>query len=256
MRFHRADNLLFCSNDERDLDYVRAVSELVLAHYNGETYHWRPARSEELWRIFTGGRAGVVGVRHAGRAACIKLFYDNRWRTKIRTLLGLSKARRAYQNGLRLRAVGILCPQMIGYAERRPEGPALLVTELITDAVRIDHWVPEHGVQRDMVEALARSLCAMHDKGVCHVDLSPRNILMRQRGGDYEFLLVDYEDARFASRIGRRRRIDNLHHLHERMAQHVSLQDRLRFLRFYAGPDYHAYRQALRKTMLRNPRNH
>ena len=256
MRFHRADNLLFCSDNERDLDYVRAVSELVLARYNGETYHWRPARSDELWRIFTGGRASVVGVRHAGRVACVKLFYDDRWRTRIRTRLGLSKARRAYRNGLRLRTAGVLCPQMIGYAERRPTGPALLVTELITGAARIDHWLAQRGIGRDMAEALARSLRAMHDKGVCHLDLSPRNILVRQRDGGFEFLMVDYEDARFASEIGRRQRIDNLHHLHERMAQCASLRDRLRFLRFYAGREYRAYRQALRQRMLRSPRNH
>lgn len=164
-------------------------------------------------------------------------------------MLGFSKARRAYQNGLRLHEAGVTCPQMIGYAERRPAGPALLVTELIADAVRIDRWVPEHGVQRHALVALARFLRRMHDAGVSHVDLSPRNILMRRDDGGFEFFLVDYEDARFAARTNDRQRLDNLHHLHERMVHCVSLRDRLRFLRAYAGQEHRAYRKALRIMM-------
>ncbi len=255
MEFHRTNNLLFCSDDDRDLDYVQAVSELVLARYTGEGYRWRPARSDQLWRLFTGGRAGVVGVRHEGRVGCVKLFYDDRRRTKVRTLMGLSKARRAYRNGLRLRELGVTCPRMIGYAERRPTGPALLVTELIEDAMRIDHWIPEHGVQREAVVALARFLRQMHDRGVSHIDLSPRNVLMQSAGGRFEFLLLDYEDVRFVHPLGPRQRLDNLHHLHERIARDVSVRDRLRFLQVYAGGDYRTYRRALLERMRRSTRD-
>lgn len=249
MEFRRTNNLLFCSDDDRDLDYVQAVAELVLARYTGEGHRWRPARSDQLWRLFTGGRAGVVGVRHEGRVACVKLFYDDRRRTKVRTLMGLSKARRAYRNGLRLRQLGITCPRMIGYAERRPVGPALLVTELIEDATRIDHWVPRHGVQQDAVAALAHFVCGMHDRGVSHVDLSPRNILVRRSEAGIAFFLLDYEDVRFATEISPQRRIEDLHHLHERVVGYVPLGARLRFLRAYAPQDYVAFRDALRRRI-------
>jgi len=105
------------------------------------------------------------------------------------------------------------------------------------------------------VIALARYLRNMHDHGVSHVDLSPRNILIRHAGAEAEFLLLDYEDARFARDLSYRKRLDNLHHLHERVAQLVPLRDRLRFLRAYAGPDYRLYRQALQPMMLRSTRN-
>jgi len=94
----------------------------------------------------------------------------------------------------------------------------------------------------------------MHDHGVSHVDLSPRNILIRHPGGDAEFLLLDYEDARFTRNLSRRTRLDNLHHLHERMAKQVPLRDRLCFLRDYAGRNYRLYRQALQPMMLQSTR--
>lgn len=256
MRFHRANNLLFCSDDnDHDLDYIRAASELVLAHYSGEGHHWRPTDSDRLWRIFTGGRAGVVGVRLNGRVCCVKLFYDERLRTKLRVALGLAKGRRAYRNGLRLRRAGVNCPGMLGYAEQRPIGPVMVITELIDDGMRLDHWVTRHPIERQDLVALARYLRHMHDNGVSHVDLSPRNILIRHPGPNAEFLLLDYEDARFARCVSRRKRLDNLHHLHERTAKLVSLRDRLRFLHAYAGPDYRLYRQTLQLMMLRSTRN-
>jgi len=255
MKFHRAHNLLFCSDDDHDLDYIRAASELVLAHYSGEGHRWRPTDSDRLWRIFTGGRAGVVGVRLNGRVCCVKLFYDERQRTKLRVALGFAKGRRAYRNGLRLRRAGVDSPGMLGCAEQRPIGPIMVITEMIDDGMRLDHWVARHPITRRDIVALARYLRHMHDHGVSHVDLSPRNILIRHAGADAEFLLLDYEDARFARHLSRRKRLDNLHHLHERMAKLVSLRDRLRFLRAYAGPDYRLYRTALQPMMLRSTRN-
>ena len=141
---------------------------------------------------------------------------------------------------------------MIGYAERRPFGPAMVITEMIDDGLRIDHWVKKHGLEPQALFALARYLRAMHDHGVYHVDLSHRNILVRARGNEYEFLLLDYEDARFVGRVSPRIRLKNLHHLHERMAGIVSARDRLRFLRHYAGDDYAAYRSRLRRMMDRS----
>jgi tRNA A-37 threonylcarbamoyl transferase component Bud32 len=254
MRFHRANNLLFCSDDDRDRDYVRIVAELVLSRYNGESLNWRPADSEQLWGVFFGGRAGVVAVRHDDRVCCVKLFYDERLRTKIRTALGLAKARRAYRNGLRLADAGVKSPRMIGYAERRPVGPAMIITELIEDGRRCDHWAQRHGTRREIIEALARYVCHMHDRGISHVDLSPRNILIRPGKSGGDFLLLDYEDARFAQTVPPRTRLMNLHHLHERVVSYVPVKDRLRFLRTYAGDDYAFYRDELREMIRRSRR--
>jgi tRNA A-37 threonylcarbamoyl transferase component Bud32 len=249
MRFHKADDFIYCCANDRDADYIRDVARMVYAGYHGDSSKWQLQDSPQMWRISLGGRAAVVGVRLRDRTCCVKLFYDERFQTRLRTRLGLSKGRRAYQSGLRLHQAGVNCPRMWGYAERRPSGPALIVTALANDCLRVDHWAVHHGLPRETVLALARFLRDMHHAGVSHVDVSPRNIMVRLVGERFEFFLLDYEDARFRAHVPRRTRLENLHHLHERVIQHVSLRDRLRFLREYAREDYRAYRDALRRKI-------
>ena len=252
MQLHKTDNMLFCSAQDGDRDFVEAVAQKVYTRYQGEGAAWTLEKSNEMWQISFGGRAGVLGIRVERRVACVKLFYDERLRTKLRIALGFSKGRRAYRNGVRLGAVGISCPRMLGYAERRPAGPALIVTELAHDSTRLDLWALEHGVPRPTVLALARFIRDLHDRGVWHTDLSPRNILLERSDLNGKFLLLDYEDARFVARVSNRRRLGNLHHLHERILGYVSVRDRLRFLRTYAPEDYRLFREKLRRMIRRS----
>ncbi len=249
MQFHKSGDIIFCSAEPADLDYVGAVAKRVYADYRNDGPHWQLPPSDETWEISFGGRAGVLGVRLEGRVSCAKLFYDERMRTKLRVAAGFSKGRRAYRHGVRLEKLGVNCPKMLGYAERRPTGPALIVTDLADDAERLDLWVPQHGAPRQAVTALAQFIRHLHDSGASHADLSPRNILIRKSSDTFEFLLLDYEDARFARQISRHRRLEDLHHLHERMVGYVPLRDRLRFLRTYAPQDYRTFRDPLRRTM-------
>lgn len=246
--------VILCNRLECDREYVRAVSEAVYASYPGTGSRWQLVDSDQMWRISFGGRAGVLGVRLKGRTGCVKLFYDERLFNRLRALAGFSKARRAYRRGRRLQQLGINCPHMWGYVERWPGKHGMIVTELIEDALRLDLWIAQHRVSREIIGALARFIRHMHDRGVSHMDLSPRNIFVRLHGRDYEFLLLDYEDARFARRVGRYRRLENLHHLHERLASSVSVRDRLRFLRAYAPEDYRAWRNTLRRRLARSMR--
>jgi serine/threonine protein kinase len=122
--------------------------------------------------------------------------------------------------------------------------------------MRLDHWAARQRAGRDAIVSLARFLRHMHDQGVAHIDLSPRNILIRTGAGGLEFFLLDYEDVRFAAHLSRRRRLDNLNHLHERTVRLISLRDRLRFLREYAGPDYEAWRDDLSRMIRRSRSKH
>ncbi len=244
------ENIVYHSEEPGDLDYIRGVSEIVYAGYDGRGQQWQLTDSDGLWKISLGGRAGVLGVKLRDRVSCVKLYYDGQLRSKLRTLLGFSKGRRAFYNGMRLKQVGIGCPRMLGYAERRPTGPAMVITELISDGIRLDHWMPQQGMQREMVRALARYIRDMHDRGVFHLDLSPRNLLIQPfAGGGYKFFLLDYEDARFTRKVRRRTRLNNLHHLHERVMEFIPLRARVRFLRAYAREDYPAWRDALYRLM-------
>jgi len=249
MQFHRTGDIIVCSTQPSDLDYVAAVARRVYADYRNEGPHGQLTPSEEMWEVSSGGRAVVLGVKFEGRISCVKLFHNERMRTRLRVAAGFSKGRRAYRHGVRLAEAHIRCPRMLGCAERRPTGPALIVTELIDDGIRLDYWAQEHGAPRQVVRALARFIRNMHDRGVAHVDLSPRNILIRPQHEGHEFLLLDYEDARFARQIGRRTRLNNLHHLHERVIAYIPVRDRLRFLRTYAPEEDLAYRTALARMI-------
>ncbi len=249
MQFHKSGDINFCSVEPSDQAYIEGVARRVYTDYRGEGSRWELPSSDDLWRISFGGRAGVLGVRLDGRTSCVKLFYDERMRTKLRVAAGFAKGRRAYRHGLRLGRLGVNCPRMLGYAERRPTGPALIVTELAESAERLDLWVPQHGAPRPAIALLARFIRNLHDQGACHTDLSPRNILIRKSERTFEFLLLDYEDARFRSRIGRGRRLKDLHHLHERMVGYVPLRDCLRFLHGYAPQDHAIFRDELRRLI-------
>jgi hypothetical protein len=249
MRFQKAGDIVFCSAEAQDLGFVQEAAEKAYAHYHGEGARWQLPSSDQMWKISFGGRAGVLGVRIGARTGCVKLFYDERLQTRVRTTLGLSKGRRAYRNGVRLGQAGVSCPRMLGYAERRPFGPALIVTELAEEATRFDLWALEHGVGRATVVALAHFVRDLHERGIWHTDLSPRNILIRRSDPAGRFLLLDYEDARFGPLVSRRQRVKNLHHLHERVIGYVSLRNRLRFLRTYAGADHRALRDTLRRMI-------
>ncbi len=243
------DTIHYACHHEADQRYLKRVTAEVLQSYDTRGAQWQVRPGPTLWPISLGGRAGVVGVRVQDRVCCAKLFYDRRWTTLLRTCLGRAKGKGAYHRALRLRQTGVSCPAPIGYAELRPWGPVLLVTELIADGHRLDHWIEANGTHRAGIDALARFLRAMHDHGITHQDLSPRNILVRSAGATCELYILDYEDTRFAARVSEKARLDDLHHLNERCLMAVGLRDRLRCLRGYAGPSYRRYREMLNQRM-------
>lgn len=251
MRFHKAGVTMWCDENRDNLEYIQTLWQKAYGPDTERGGSWRRRLPAPFWEISFGDRAGVFGAKLNGRVSCVKVFYDERIRAKVRTLTGLSRGRRAYRNGLRLAHLGIACPEMWGCIERKPIGPTMLVTELIDDGMRLDHWIIEHGVAREVTLAVAKFIRNMHDRGVSHTDLSPRNILVRRGEQCLEFLLLDYEDARFRKHTSRRVRLDDLHHLHERMFYSVPLRERLRFLRAYAGCDYLPFRNKLARMIKR-----
>lgn len=254
MRLRKNNTLIFCSSGPDTDPALLRVAEQVYRRYDGSQARWALVDCPQIWKICLGRRSGVVGVNQDGRLYAVKLFYDQRARTRLRVRLGLAKARRAYRNGLRLTQRGIRCPQTLGYVEQRPGRLPLLVMELLTDAVQLDHWIDRHGVSEPLVRAVARFVRHLHDQGCFHRDLSPRNLMVGPAGQGFRVWLVDPEDARFRRRVSQRHRLANLHHLHERLLCRVSLRDRLRFLRDYAGPGYRTWGDTLRR-MIRTPRS-
>jgi tRNA A-37 threonylcarbamoyl transferase component Bud32 len=226
-------------------DYIAAVAECVYRSYDGAQDRWHCPDSGPVRRISLGGRAGVVAVSVDGRPCCAKLYYDGRLRTRWRVRMGLAKARRACRSGLRLEQLGVRSPRILGYAEQRPGQLTVLVMELLAGATRLDQWLALHGPSLALVKSAARFVRGMHDLGVTHVDLSPRNLMVALAGDAFEVWLLDCEDARFWRRISEQARLADLHHLHERVLCIASLRDRLRFLREYTGQNNSPWQDVL-----------
>jgi len=223
------------SANHQDQVFVAEVSRRMLSICLYESGGWPTHDPDGFRTLNRGGRAGVAVVDFAGRCCCVKLFYDSRFFILWRNRFGFSKAARAFRKGLELKARGVDCPAMIGYAVDRKSGMTILITEFASDAERIDHRIKRGGVDAAIAAALGCFIRRMHDAGVIHKDLSPRNLLVREASGNYEFLLLDYEDACFFRAVPESMQLDNLHHLHERTFTTVPEEIRREFLAAYLG---------------------
>ena len=238
-----------------DGEWLRRLARTVFDRYTGGLHRWALDDDDGIRRIHLGERAGVLAVRLAGRTGCVKLFYDNRPRVICLNRLGFPKARLAFENGLELARRDIPAPAMLGWAVDGRTGLALLVTELIADAERVDLWIAAQGLTEDLIGRLAGFVRRMHDAGVGHDDLSLRNLLVGRRGGGLSLWILDYEDAVFRKAMSRRRRLWDLHHLYERALALSGVEDRLLFLRHYLGDagDVARWAEDLRASLRRHP---
>lgn len=228
---------------QHNLLMSRAIGE-VLSLYDGTASYWRPPPTPHLELISTGGRAAVLGARFGAARCCVKLYYASLLRTKLRALLGVGRARRAYINGIKAAQRGIRCPEAFGYAIVRPFGPSFLVTELLEGACQAREWIAQNGLTNEFLRQFAVFLRRMHDAGISHVDMQLRNVMVRPRPSanplrpEYEFILVDLEDIRLHRRVSWRRRIANLHHINRSgELNSLPVHWRLEFFRQYAGGD-------------------
>jgi len=240
-----------------DQGYVRDVANKVMKTYDGRGIEWKhPSNDPELWKLNNGQRAGVVGVELNGRRCCAKLFYDDRIQATFRNFSGFSKAKRAFDFAVRLKANGVGCPEMIGWVQMTPVGPFLVVSELCDHAHRMDRYIAEHGIAPALVKGFGSFVRTMHGKGIAHVDFSLRNTMVVVDDGEprYRFLLLDFEDARFYSSLSRSKRLDNLHHLLERALQLVPVKWRVMFLKEYLQTeDIHEWVDDLNALLKKRP---
>jgi len=188
------------------------------------------AATSKLWRIHPGGRSTIYGARLPGKKACLKVFTDQSGPARMRTFFGWSKGRRAYRNGLLAFAKGVPVPRVHAYAEKRPFGPTLVVMELLENAVQMNLLLEERlagGIDlladADFLELtglFARFTRDLHDRGVCHRDFSPRNVLVADLDGQPRLRLIDLEDIDFVCNA--RRFHSDIEHFHSKMSRYVN----------------------------------
>lgn len=124
-----------------------------------------------------------------------------------------TKAKRAYENALRLKREGVGTPAAIAYADTRRGGlvaHCYLVTEF-TDYKPIRDLIKEEKYLHIMgVGALVDFIIGLHDKGIKHKDLNSTNVVYRV-GADlkFDFQLIDINRMSFGG-MSRRECIANL----------------------------------------------
>jgi tRNA A-37 threonylcarbamoyl transferase component Bud32 len=91
--------------------------------------------------------------------------------------------------------------------------------------------------KRALVLATARLMRSLHAAGVYHGDFKAVNLFVRPSAKPPRIVIADYDRVAFVREVSERRRVKNLAQLSASVAVCISLADRLRFFREYAGDD-------------------
>ena len=113
-----------------------------------------------------------------------------------------SKARRSFENSIRLCQLQLHTPEPIGYIEffspwRFQESfyiSAFFDYDFEIRAVFKDKMFPE---REAILEAFIAYTYRLHEKGVYHIDYSPGNILVKKEGSRYIFSIIDVNRMKF-----------------------------------------------------------
>lgn len=147
----------------------------------------------------------------------------------------------------RLVAVGVPAPEAAGAVVlKSPSGwrGFLLVREVV-GAIDLESWLygndgPSPVARRDVLASAGRAVRRLHDEGVAHADLHPRNLLLDPAAR--RVVVVDFDRAKgFDGPVPDETRLQNLVRLARAVEKHrlrgmrVSRRDALRFLSAYGG---------------------
>jgi tRNA A-37 threonylcarbamoyl transferase component Bud32 len=185
------------------------------------------------------------------RAVVFKRVNVRRWAEPVKNLLRPSPALRSWVNGHALRDRWLPTPRPLLVLHRYRHGlPAegYLLAERVPDARPL---TPEPGA----LNAFARVLRAMHDRGVSHRDLKAPNVL----GSHGEPTLIDLVGVRIGRPVPFHQRCRELARLNASFltSSAVTRSTRLRFLRTYLaagptlGPDWKTWWRTISRATAR-----
>jgi len=175
-------------------------------------------RPEAALLVATRNRVGTVRIVLSSGLSCdlVVKEFPARGLVRLKSLLQPSKAARAWQGALALKANGLGTASPAGYLEKRKRG---LVERSFFFSARIDGAAEVRGLFRSLPPAelvpllsgLAKFLSRCHDRGLLHRDLSDGNVLVKKAGpGREEFFLLDTNRVRAVKKLGGLRRAKNL----------------------------------------------
>lgn len=156
-----------------------------------------PSDARDIYK----GRNRVMRATVGGREINIKQFkIPNIINRLVYTTFRHSKARRSYENSLRLRNLGFNTPEPLGYLEIR-KGPLLGKSYFISQQLENFHelrtLLPDEHPGR-LADQLAAMMARLHNYGIWVKDFSQGNVLRRlDARNNYLFFLVDLNRMEF-----------------------------------------------------------
>jgi len=175
----------------------------------------------------------------------------------------LAPARLRHRNAVRfwaaslgLRVRGVPAPEALATVLGRG-GHSYVLMRAVESAEGLPEYVARRlgpntpsGRRRAFIAEGADALARLFEAGVLHRDLKGTNVLVREKGEGWEFVLLDLEAVRFPCRVRAGYRILNLAQLNSAVPLALTRADRLRFLRRLATRDPALWtRRAMRRIV-------
>lgn len=155
-----------------------------------------PGRGDELGDVIYKARNCVFKNVETGTPLCIKSFRVPPIYNRLAyTLFRKSKARRSYENAVRLMELNILTPAPVAYIEVYDNGllqrSYYICLMVESETVRVWQRRPDGDeIERNLVDLI----CRLHSAKVWHRDLSPGNVLFDKNANYY---VIDINRMRF-----------------------------------------------------------
>lgn len=163
----------------------------------GDSADYLPDGAEYIYR----GRNSLYRFQMGETPVIVKDFKRphilNRY---VYTNLRKSKARRSFENALKIAGLGFLTPQPVAYCEVK-RGLQLIwsfyLSVQLDGATEMRRW-EENPDRETLLPAFAADMLRLHRAGVWHKDFSPGNILYKKdSAGNYNFYYVDLNRMQF-----------------------------------------------------------
>ena len=175
-----------------------------------------------------------------GEKICLKQFcYPHFW-GRMKEHFRRSKGLKSWMaaNGMRVRGMPSLKP--LGLAERKNWiGPEenILFMEALTNDQEMDRYIlkgfEDLNKKRVFIKTFAHWLDGLHKMGLYHKDMKTCNILVSERGGTWNFHLLDFEDLLMNEKVNQKKIFRNFLQLNTSTPKVMTKVDRFRFFREY-----------------------
>lgn len=156
-------------------------------------------------RIFcdSRNRVDLVDIKGHGPVVVKKFKRTNIFTALLYTFFRKTKARRSYENALRLTEAGIDTPYPVAYFEKSSRGlfrDGYYISEYCSWPEVKESFYPDGELPDDhkqLAHELALFTLDLHNKGILPLDFNTSNILFKKDGDKYSFSLIDINRMKF-----------------------------------------------------------